>query len=158
MESLKLPICVERKLEEIALAQGVSKGELTKRVLGEIEMGLPKDLHEQLKRLNRINWQVNPIKTPVNCKQTMNEDPHLPRKDLINEKTQKIEIRISGKNYRRLLFNAASEGEPIETAAARLLKVGLATPDERAKLADFLTLKAAILRIDPEELIQRIED
>jgi hypothetical protein len=75
---------------------------------------------------------------------------------VINERSEKIEITVSRETYKRLLLNAASEGEPPSSAAARLLKLGLADERERGKVRDFLELKAALLGISLGELVLKI--
>lgn len=75
---------------------------------------------------------------------------------VINESAEKIEITISRETYKRLMLNAAAEGEPHATAAARLMKIGLATSDERGKVRDFLELKAAVLGVTVAELVAKI--
>lgn len=75
---------------------------------------------------------------------------------VLNEGTEKIEISISRETYKRLMLNAAAEGEPHATAAARLMKLGLADSDERGKVTDFLELKAAILGVSVAEIVAKI--
>lgn len=75
---------------------------------------------------------------------------------VLNESPEKIEITISRETYRRLLLNAAAEGEAIATAAARLIKLGLADSNERGKVRDFLELKAAMLGVTVAEVVSKI--
>lgn len=77
-------------------------------------------------------------------------------KDILNEATERIEIKISRETYKRLLLNAASEGEAPSTAAARLVKLGLATDSERGKVADFLQAKSQVFGISLGEVISKI--
>jgi hypothetical protein len=75
---------------------------------------------------------------------------------VINEGSEKIEITISRETYKRLVLNAASEGEANSTAAARLLKLGLSNPDERGKIKDFLEIKAALFGVTVGEVVTKI--
>jgi hypothetical protein len=112
----------------------------------------------------------NRVDKPRNCNMSKIEDQGQLQEDavnhpergkvdgrlVLNESTEKIEITVNRETYKRLTLNAAAEGEAIATAAARLLKTGLATSDERGKVRDFLELKAAMLGITVAEAAAKI--
>lgn len=75
---------------------------------------------------------------------------------VLNDRSEKLEITISRETYKRLLLNAATEGEPPTTAASRLLKTALSLPDERGKVRDFLELKAALFGVSAADIAAKI--
>lgn len=117
----------------------------------------------QLSGHNQVDKQRNCNMTKFNDQDKLQEDAanHPERgkingRFVLNESPEKIEITISRETYKRLMLNAAAEGEPQATAAARLLKLGLANSDERGKVRDFLELKAAILGVTVTEVVAKI--
>lgn len=75
---------------------------------------------------------------------------------VLSTTSRKIELRLSWETYKRLILNASSEGEPVSTAALRLMKRGLSSSEEQGKVRQWVEWKASIYGVTIGEFINKV--